>query len=72
MSRTLHIKAKEADILKTCARQGREITAIETLTSGGTRVVLKSGADAEALAKTYSSRLLRGPVQRRPIRPRTG
>ena len=72
MSRSLNINAREADIVKTCAKHGHAITAIEALGSGGTHVVLKTGADAEALAKTYASKLLHGPVRRKPIRPQKG
>jgi|CoawatStandDraft_6_1074263.scaffolds.fasta_scaffold42856_3 hypothetical protein len=64
MSRALNIKASEADIVATCSKKNIGISAIETLASGGTRVVLNNATDTATIAKSYGSKVIAGEVTR--------
>lgn len=68
MSRALNLAATEADVTMRCAKLNASITSIETLHSGGTRVVLKNALDAVAVAKSYGAKVLAGAVTRQPTR----
>jgi len=68
MSRALNIKATEAHVLATCAKRGVAISTIETLHSGGTRVVLNNADDTATISKAYGSKVIAGPVLRTPTR----
>lgn len=64
MSRAMNINAKQSDVIETCARLKTPISAIEPLLSGGTRVVMMNGDDAEIVRKAFKSKLLDGAVTR--------
>jgi len=64
MSRAMNINAERADVIETCAKLNTPISAIEPLLSGGTRVVMMNGDDAETVRKAFKSKLLVGPVTR--------
>jgi hypothetical protein len=68
MSRALNLDASQDDVLATCARKNAAITQIETLASGGTRVVLRSADDAATIGRMYKGKVITGPVQRTPSR----
>jgi hypothetical protein len=68
MSRALNIAATEAVIIEACAKHKAVITAIETLKSGGTRVVLSNGDQAAIIGKAFGAKLITGPVARMPSR----
>lgn len=68
MSRVLNIDATEADVVATCSKKHARISAIETLQSGGTRVVLNNAIDTATIRKAYGSKILDGKVRRMPIR----
>jgi hypothetical protein len=68
MSRALNLAALEADVVATCAKHNAVITAIETLRSGGTRVVLSNADDTAIISKAYGAKVLTGPVSRMPSR----
>jgi hypothetical protein len=68
MSRALNLDASQEDVLATCARKNAPITQIETLVSGGTRVVLQSADDAAAISRLYKGKIITGPIQRTPSR----
>ena len=72
MSRAININAAEADIAATCKKLGIEISMIERLHSGGTRIVLNNAIDTASIAKAYGSRLLTGPVTRMQTRLNRG
>lgn len=72
MSRAININASEADIGSTSERLGIEVSALERLVSGGTRVVLNDARDTDAIAKAYRTRLLSGPVTRAATRLNRG
>jgi len=68
MSRAININATEQNVLRICADNGADITAIEPLRSGGTRVVLKTAAAAAAIRKVFAGKVLDRPVTRMPNR----
>jgi hypothetical protein len=68
MSRALNLNAAEAHVVDTCAKHNAVITAIETLRSGGTRVVLRSADDTAVISKAYGNKVLDGTVKRMPSR----
>ncbi len=68
MSRALNVDALEANVVDMCAKHKAAISAIETLRSGGTRVVLKSAEDTARIAKAYGAKVMLGPVNRMPTR----
>ncbi len=72
MSRALNLNASEAEVLAACVRANAPITQIETLVSGGTRVVLKNGDDAAAIGKLYKGRIILDRVTRAPSRLQHG
>jgi hypothetical protein len=64
MSRAMNIDAEQALVVQTCAKLNTPISAIESLLSGGTRVVMMNGDDAEIVRKAFKSKLLTGVVTR--------
>lgn len=68
MSRALNLDAPKEHVLDTCAKQDLAITQIETLVSGGTRVVLKTAEGAVMLARSYRKQIIDGPIVRTPTR----
>ena len=68
MSRAINLNATEADVVAMCAKHKAAISAIESLVSGGTRVVLKNGDDAAIITKAYGTKVITGPVVRTPLR----
>ncbi len=68
MTRVLCIDATQADVKAECADQGISLSAIETLESGGTRVVLLSSRDADALSLSYQGLMLTDAVRRTNVR----
>lgn len=63
-SRAINLNLAEAQVRADCAKHGLAISAIETLLSGGTRVVMMNGDDAVTLRKVLKTKLLTEPVQR--------
>lgn len=68
MTRAINVNALETQVVDLCKKHNAPISAIETLRSGGTRVVLKSAIDAVAMTKAFGSKVLTGPVLRMPTR----
>jgi hypothetical protein len=68
MSRALNLDAPQEHVLDTCAKHQLAITQIETLVSGGTRVVLKTADAAAILARSYKKQIIDGPITRTPSR----
>jgi hypothetical protein len=68
MSRALNLSATQADVIQTCTKHKAVITAIETLRSGGTRVVLSNADDAAIIGKAFGAKVITGPVSRTPDR----
>ena len=68
MSRALNVNALEKHVRATCAKHKTPISAIETLSSGGTRVVFMNAGDAAKIGKAYGSKVLTGAIVRAPTR----
>lgn len=64
ISRALNINAAASTITAMCAKHDIEISAIEPLLSGGTRVVLMNVDDAAAIQHAFRTKLVKGPVTR--------
>ena len=64
ISRAINIRAEEAQVVAVCKKHKVVISAIETLPSGGTRVVLMNSADAAKIIKAFGSKVLTGNVAR--------
>ena len=64
MSRAINIDATPQHVTAACAKRGFTITSLETLLSGGTRVVLTSGDAANAIRQVYGRKVIEGQVQR--------
>jgi hypothetical protein len=71
MSRMLNINAAQDHVIATCAKRNVRITAIESLASGGTRVVTSNALESALISKVYGSKVIAGAVQRVPSRLRT-
>jgi hypothetical protein len=63
-SRAINLSASEAEVRAECAKQDLPISAIETLLSGGTRVVMMDGDAAAMMRKAFKKQILTGPVNR--------
>ena len=68
MSRALNLDAPQEHVLELCAKHKAPITQIETLASGGTRVVLQSSDDAAVIGRLFKGKVITGPVTRAPTR----
>ncbi len=68
MSRAINVNATHDHVIAACAKRKVAISAIETLASGGTRVVLNNADDTAIMAKAYGSKVIRGVVTRTPTR----
>lgn len=64
ISRAVNINAERAVVTAMCEKHKVGISAIETLPSGGTRVVLNNSADAARIVKAFGSKVLAGNVAR--------
>ena len=68
MSRALNVNATQDHVIATCAKRRVPISAIETLHSGGTRVVMNNADDTALIAKAYGAKIISTPVRRTPTR----
>lgn len=64
MSRAMNVTASEAEVRAAAAEHGAPISAIETIMSGGTRVVFMNGDDAERMRGIFKDRMVIGAVTR--------
>ncbi len=63
-SRAINVAGTEAEVRAECTRQKLPISAIETLLSGGTRVVMMDGNAAATMRRVFKKQILAGPVSR--------
>lgn len=63
-SRALNIDAGVADVQAICAKHQLPISAVETLLSGGTRVVMMNGDAAASLRRLLKAKIITGEVAR--------
>jgi hypothetical protein len=68
MSRALNLNAPKEHVIDTCAKHNAAITHIETLVSGGTRVVLQNAEAAAIIGRAYKGKIISGAVERTPSR----
>ena len=67
MSRALNLNATEDSVKAACIASKIDISAIEPLLSGGTRVVCLTSEGARVLRKSMKTKLIEGRVQRSPL-----
>lgn len=70
MSRAMNLAMAEAEVVARCAKAGVSISAIETLSSGGTHLVTTTGDGAIEMRRLLASHLIEGPVKRFAFLPR--
>ncbi len=63
-SRALNVSSAAADVRAVCTKHKLTISAIETLLSGGTRVVMRNGDDAANLRRILKTKIINGSVNR--------
>ena len=63
-SRAINVTSSEAEVRAACAKHDLQISAIEPLLSGGTRVVMMNGDDAEKMRKVFKGKIVTGDVRR--------
>ena len=68
MSRAININAPQDHVIALCAKRKVPISAIESLPSGGTRVVMNNADDTAIVAKAYGSKVITGIAPRTPTR----
>ena len=68
MSRALNLDAPQEHVLATCVKQKIAITQIETLVSGGTRIVLQTADAAATIGRIYKDKVITGAIRRTPSR----
>lgn len=68
MSRAINVNASETEVVALCGKHGATISAIETLASGGTRVVLTNGEGAATMSRAFGRKVMTGTVSRTPLR----
>jgi hypothetical protein len=68
MSRALNLDLPEEHVRDACARNNAPFTQIETLLSGGTRVVFKNADDAATIGRLHKGKVISGAVTRSPSR----
>lgn len=66
MSRAVHLSATVAEIEKLCGTHSFRISVIEPLLSGGSRVVLLDGRDADQLRIIMKGKIIAGDIKRSP------
>jgi hypothetical protein len=72
MSRALLVNQSEEAVTKACARFDVEISVLETLDSGGVRLVCVSSEGAALMRRKLRAKLIDGPVVRSRIFGRAG
>ncbi|HET7606722.1 MAG TPA: hypothetical protein VFK28_11720 [Sphingomicrobium sp.] len=69
--RELFVSLAEETVEKRCLDAHVGISALESLASGGTRLVCMSGSGAETMRTKFKRHLISTPVVRRPYRPKS-
>jgi hypothetical protein len=67
MSRVLLLNSSEEAVVKACARFEVAISVLETLESGGVRLVCVTSDGAAMMRRKLRSKLIDGPVVRSPM-----
>ena len=69
-ARELFVSLAEETVEKRCIDAHVGISALESLESGGTRLVCMSGTGADAMREKFKRHLIKTPVVRRRYRPK--
>lgn len=64
MSRAINVTMSVADIEKLCAKHSFRVSTVEPLASGGSRIVLLDGREAEQLRDILKNKVISGGVTR--------
>lgn len=65
----MNLAMSESEVIDRCQSAGVGVSAVESLPSGGVRLVCMSGAGADTLRRILSKKLIKGDVTRQKIRP---
>ena len=68
----MNLSMSKADVVARCSKEGVEISAIETLASGGTHLVTVTGDGAAIMRRALGGKLISGVVRRFAFLPRPG
>lgn len=71
MTRVLHLRMNEGQVVARCLAEKVGISAIEGLPQGGVRLVCMSSVGAETIRQKLRSRVIQGEVRRERHRPIT-
>ena len=63
-SRAVNVNATETEVRAICVKHGHAISAIETLLSGGTRVVMVNTDGANRIRSAFKNNILSGEIKR--------
>lgn len=69
MSRAINLTVPHDSVTTACRQLKVGISAIESLPSGGTRVVMDTSEGAEALRVKLKTKIVKGQVTRSPLFP---
>lgn len=69
MSRVLLLALSEKQVTERCAAEDVGISALETLASGGVRLVCNSSYGAAQMTRKLKPHLIEGEITRQRIRP---
>jgi hypothetical protein len=72
MSRVVHLNLEEGVVVIRCMSEKVGVSAIETLPSGGVRLVCNSGEGAALIRRKLKRYVIAGEVTRERYRPVTG
>lgn len=64
LSRAINVDMSEPKVTAACAKHGAAVSAIEPITSGGTRVVLKNIIDADRMRSVFGAKVMHGLMTR--------
>lgn len=71
MSRAINLLLSEADVVEKCAKDVIDVSVIEPLASGGTRLVCRSSEAAEKARTAFRKHIILGTVRSFPLRTRS-
>ena len=69
MSRTLNVTLAQSDVIARCAAEKVGVSAIESLPTGGARLVCMSVDGAEHMRRKLKTHMIKGEVVRARHRP---
>lgn len=67
MSRAINVNETVATVLAKCKTQQVDVSAVEALVSGGTRVVFSHPDGADTMRKLFTGKIIEGKIRRMPL-----